>query len=81
MLIAVRLVERNTDMDNIAYISFEHDLEDGWYRMREPSGKSDTWGYCGNAVAYCEKQGWQAEWVGNEYYKPKDFPASQKESN
>lgn len=68
-------------MNNVAYISFERDMEDYWFRMKEPTGRSDTWWECRNAVAHCKEMGWRAEWVGDEYYKPKDFPVLPKESN
>lgn len=61
-------------MNAIAYINFEHDLEDGWYRMKEPTGANDSWGVCKNAVKFAEEQGWKVEWVGSENYKPDNFP-------
>lgn len=58
----------------IAYIRFEHDLEDGWYRMREPTGANDTWEICSCAVAFATAQGWKVLWEGDERYKPNNFP-------
>ena len=58
-----------------AYIRFVHDMEDGWYVMREPSGTTASWESCSKAVSYCQFQGWAYEWEGDPYYKPKDlFP-------
>lgn len=63
----------NTNMDK-AYIRFCHDLEDGWYQMREPTGANDSWGVCKNAVNFCKEKGWTPVWEGDDMYKPKDFP-------
>lgn len=57
-----------------AYIRFEHDLEDGWYRMLEPTGANDSWEVCRNAVSFANEQGWEVEWEGSDQYKPNDFP-------
>lgn len=57
-----------------AYIRFEHDIEDGWYRMREPTGANDTWEYCKSCLDFCKEKGWTPVWEGNDMYKPKDFP-------
>ena len=56
-----------------AMICFEHDLEDGWYRMKEPAGACETWEKCINAFNFAKKQGWEVVWVGDSYYKPKDI--------
>jgi hypothetical protein len=56
-----------------AMISFEHGLEDGWYRMKEPTGANDTWERCKNAFNFAKQQGWEVIWVGDDYYKPKDL--------
>ena len=62
-------------MDNTAYISFEHGLEDGWYRMKEPTGENDTWGHWQNAVALAQSMGWEVKWKGpqNDPYMPTYF--------
>ena len=54
----------------IAEIWFEHDLEDGWYRMKEPNGISDTWGIASNALKFCKEQGWKLIWTGSDNYNP-----------
>ena len=58
---------------NTAFIRFEHDIEDGWYRMREPDGTSDTWDRCINAFNFAKERGWQVVWEGDERYKPKNL--------
>jgi hypothetical protein len=56
-----------------AMIRFEHDLEDGWYRMKEPDGPDDTWEKCVNAYNFAKSKGWEVIWVGDPYYKPKNL--------
>lgn len=59
-------------MKPVAEIHFEHDLEDGWYRMKEPTGANDTWDRAINAFNFCKEEGWDLKWVGDERYMP-DF--------
>jgi hypothetical protein len=61
-------------MKLIAKIHFEHDLEDGWYRMKEPTGKNDTWNEWRSALKFCNSQDWELVWDGPEdRYMPEHF--------
>lgn len=55
-----------------AMMSFEHDLEDGWYRLVEPEPhkEKETWEKAVNAFEFAKEKGWEVVWVGNNYYKP-----------
>lgn len=66
-------------MKPIAYLSFEHDLEDSWYRLKEPSGIADTWEQAKNAINFCLEQGWNVVWRGDERYMPSYFNGKQLE--
>ena len=55
-----------------AMMSFEHDLEDGWYRMTEPEPhrEKETWDQAINAYNFAKQKGWEVIWVGSDQYKP-----------
>lgn len=55
-----------------AMMSFEHDLEDGWYRMVEPEPNKlgETWETAIAAFNYAKTRGWEVVWVGSNTYKP-----------
>lgn len=73
------LVGRLINMKPTAYLSFEHGLEDGWYRLKEPSGTNDTWSHSSNAIKFSEDQGWNVVWVGEDWYMPDYFKDKQLE--
>lgn len=60
-------------MKPTAEIWFVHDLENGWYNMKEPSGLVDGWNVAVNALNFCKKEGWDLKWVGDARYMPDFF--------
>lgn len=58
-----------------AMMSFQHDLEDGWYHMKEPEPhkEKETWDKAYNAFKFAKEKGWEVVWVGDTQYKPKDL--------
>lgn len=55
-----------------AYMSFEHDIEDGWYRLKEPEPHmlKETWEQAINAFNFAKSKGWKVVWTGSTQYKP-----------
>ena len=58
-----------------AFMSFEHEMEDGWYHMKEPipHGEKENWDIARDAYKFAKEKGWQVVWVGDTTYKPKDI--------
>ena len=54
----------------VLQVEFQHDLEDGWYAVKLPSGKIDHYSHSKSIVELAAASNWVIKYVGDERYNP-----------
>lgn len=57
-------------MENVAKISFCHDLNDGWYLVKFPNGMKEEYNHYAQAMRFLNQENMDYEWEGDDYYNP-----------
>jgi NTP pyrophosphatase (non-canonical NTP hydrolase) len=73
-------VERKDKIEEVAVeVCFCHDLEDGWYSVKTPTGERIERNHWKDMKELISASGWKGYWVGDVRYKPEDIEVKRKD--